>query len=249
MTRRHDPAHAFDPVAWWTAEVGREPLLSPDEERELARAARAGDGAARDRLIRANLRLARKVARHYRHRGMDLDDLMGSAVVGLVRGIDRYDPDRGVKVATYVSYWIRQAVLRAFVNVPPVRIPQDVYDRVDNYMRTGHVPVCKVPQYRDYLEAAAAIKRSRVERAGGSIPQPVPAAADPEATAALRRAVAALPPRLAAVVRLRYGLHGGPPLRQAQVAARLGLQKSRVGQLEELALRLLRCDLADLDVA
>src|SRR3989441_12090175 len=99
-------------LAVYLREIGRIPLRSREEEVELARRARAGDAAAKSRLIEANLRLVVQVARRYLNRGLPLPDLIEEGNIGLLRAVDKFDPERGLRFSTYATWWIRHAVMR-----------------------------------------------------------------------------------------------------------------------------------------
>ena len=108
----------------YSRELGACDLISQDEEKVLGRKVAAGDTEARDRFIRANLRLVIKIAKRYKGRGLPIEDLIQEGNLGLLRAVDRFDPERGVPFASYAQLWIRQAIQLAFLNqADPVHIP------------------------------------------------------------------------------------------------------------------------------
>src|SRR5690242_2914259 len=108
-----EDAVALDSLALFLSEVGRYPLLSPPEEAALTRRAAEGDAAARSRLVECNLRLVVSIAKRYRGHGMPFLDLIQEGTIGLQRAIDKFDHQKGFKLSTYATWWIRQAVQRA----------------------------------------------------------------------------------------------------------------------------------------
>ncbi len=112
-------------------EIGRTPLLTPAEEVELAGRIRRGDAAARERMIKANLRLVVRIASDYRHLGLPLLDLISEGNLGLIRAVERFDPGRGGKLSTYAGWWIRQSMKRAAANqAKTIRLPVHLIARI-----------------------------------------------------------------------------------------------------------------------
>src|SRR5262245_53001969 len=126
MSRPHRPPGdpPEPPLTTYLREIRGTALLRPEEEQELARRVEGGDGAARDRMVRANLRLVVSIARGYAGRGLPLEDLVAEGNLGLLRAVEGFDPDRGTRFSTYASYWVREAIQRALVNtVRTIRLP------------------------------------------------------------------------------------------------------------------------------
>lgn len=115
----------------YLGEIGFEPLLTHNEEKKYARAAQKGDIAARDKMINGNLRLVVKIARTYLHRGLLLSDLIEEGNIGLMRAVEKFDPDLGYRFSTYATWWIRQAIERAIMNQSrTVRLPIHMLKRI-----------------------------------------------------------------------------------------------------------------------
>ena len=121
-----------DPVKTYLKEIGRVPLLSADEEAELARAAQAGDEEARRRLSEANLRLVVSVAKRYAGRGLPFLDLIQEGNLGLMKAAEKFEPDRGFKFSTYATWWIRQSITRAIADQGrTIRIPVHLVESIN----------------------------------------------------------------------------------------------------------------------
>lgn len=127
---------ASSPLQLYLREVGRVKLLTPAEEFELGQRVRQGDEAAREQMIKANLRLVVKIAREYDNLGLPLLDLINEGNMGLMKGVERFNPTRGAKLSTYASWWIKQSIKRALANqVKTIRLPVHVVDKVAHLRR------------------------------------------------------------------------------------------------------------------
>lgn len=119
-------------------EVGRTPLLTPLEEIQLAKRIKRGDAKAREQMIKANLRLVVKIARGYENYGLPLLDLINEGNIGLMKGVERFDPAKGAKFSTYGAWWIKQSIRRALANQSKtIRLPVHVVDKISNIRRTA----------------------------------------------------------------------------------------------------------------
>ncbi len=122
----------------YVREVGQTKLLTPAEERELARRIKNGDAEAREQMIKANLRLVVKIARDYEGLGVPLLDLISEGNIGLMKGVERFDPDKGAKFSTYGAFWIKQAIRRALDNqAKTIRLPSHVVERLGVLQRAA----------------------------------------------------------------------------------------------------------------
>lgn len=129
-----------DPTFLYLNEIGFVPLLTPEEEIDLARKAIQGDTAARNKMIESNLRLVVKIARRYCNRGLAFLDLIEEGNLGLMHSVDKFDPERGFRFSTYATWWVRQTIERAIMNQSrTIRLPVHVIKELNVYMRAARV--------------------------------------------------------------------------------------------------------------
>ncbi|MCJ8169711.1 RNA polymerase sigma factor RpoS [Atopomonas sediminilitoris] len=140
-TRQHkhvDFTRALDATQLYLNEIGFSPLLTPEEEVHFARMAQRGDPAGRKRMIESNLRLVVKIARRYVNRGLSLLDLIEEGNLGLIRAVEKFDPERGFRFSTYATWWIRQTIERAIMNqTRTIRLPIHVVKELNVYLRAA----------------------------------------------------------------------------------------------------------------
>jgi RNA polymerase primary sigma factor len=255
-----------DALQHFLNEAGRWPLLTKEEEVELAKRIERGDMEAKERMINSNLRLVVSIAKKYQGHGLSLLDLIQEGIIGLIRAVEKFDWRRGFKFSTYATWWIRQAVQRGVANkARTIRIPVHIADREQRIARAeralapklGRQPTeeevakqAKLPlkQVREVREAARAITSldrpvgSENEASLGELFAAEQAPPEEEVTVSLeqdvlRRAVAQLPDREREVVKRRYGLNGDrDPASLEAIGRELGLTRERVRQIEARAL-------------
>ena len=255
-----------DALQLFFRDVERFPLLTAEEEVELARRIEAGDREARERMITANLRLVISVARRHQGTGLTLLDLIQEGILGLMRAVDKFEWRRGFKFSTYATWWVRQAIQRAIASkTREIRIPENVLDLERRVLRAEQELSVRLgrPPSEDEIAAEVPIAPRRlrelrmVARAVTSLDRPVGpdeetplgellASAEPQpeevvsislGSRALRDAVAALPEPHRQVVALRYGIDdGGGPRTLREIGEHLGLRPQRVRQIEIEAL-------------
>jgi len=132
------PDEQLDATRLYLSEIGYSPLLTPEEELHYARLAQQGDEAARKRMIESNLRLVVKIAKRYLNRGLALLDLIEEGNLGLIRAVEKFDPERGFRFSTYATWWIRQTIERAIMNqTRTIRLPIHVIKEVNVYLRAA----------------------------------------------------------------------------------------------------------------
>src|SRR5437868_14995208 len=126
------------PLETYLREINETPLLSAEQERELAYRIEDGDSEARDRMVRANLRLVVNIARHYTGKGLSLQDLIAEGNLGLLRAVEAFDPSMNTRFSTYASYWIKQSMKRAVVNTAKtVRLPAYMVQLLNDWRRAA----------------------------------------------------------------------------------------------------------------
>ena len=262
-----------DALRLFLRDLAAHPLLSPREEIALAKRVAAGDAAARQRMVEANLRLVVSVAKRYRGQGLPLEDLIQEGTIGLTRAVEKFDWTRGYKFSTYATWWIRQACSRAVRNQgEAIRLPIHVGERrrklqaVRRRLEQGLGREPSVAELADEVGLSVrhvrealtvpSVTRSLDEEIGDDGAAFAEVVQDEngldpleeverELTAReLRAAVDALPPRERRIVSGRFGLTtDGEPETLEQIARELDLTRERVRQVETAALRRLGTDL------
>jgi RNA polymerase primary sigma factor len=259
-----------DALQLYLREIGQVPLITPKEEITLARRIKRGDKAAREQMIKANLRLVVKIARDYDGLGLPLLDLINEGNIGLMKGVERFDPKKGAKLSTYASWWIKQSILRALANQSKtIRLPVHVVDKLAHLRRAES-------KLRDVLERDPTdeelahevkldprrVRRYRLaSKAPVSLDAPIgddglsrvaEVVADPNAalpfdriiqetdTSLVREILATLTERENAILALRFGLEDGRPKTLEEVGEHLGVTRERIRQIQEEALKKLR---------
>ena len=129
-------AFADDSVRLYLREIGKIPLLTQEEELELAKKAAKGNKKAKDKMVEANMRLVVSIAKRYSGRGLDFLDLIQEGNTGLLRAVEKFDPDKGFKFSTYATWWIRQAITRAIADqARTIRIPVHMVETINKVLR------------------------------------------------------------------------------------------------------------------
>jgi RNA polymerase primary sigma factor len=247
-------------------EIDQTPLLTADQERQLAYKIRSGDSEARDKMVRANLRLVVNIARSYVSKGLSLPDLIEEGNLGLLRAVEGFDPTMNTRFSTYASYWIKQAIRRALVNTAKtIRIPvhmvellakwhraavalQDKLGRTptpEEIARTVGLPKKKLATIQKAIRVASLGNQSEQTEEGWSIDEMLTDGRSKAPDTSMleyddRRHVLDLLDKMdqreATVLRLRFGLDDQEPKTLKEIGECLGLTRERVRQIESEAL-------------
>jgi RNA polymerase primary sigma factor len=269
-------AQTSDPLKLYVRQIGDGPLLTPAEERKLAKRKDEGDEDAKRKLIESNLRLVMSITRHYTKAGVPLLDLIQEGNLGLIRAVEKFDYSMGYKLSTYATWWIRQAVTRALADQGrTIRLPVHVAEQVRRLMRARRVmaqtvnrdptieelakesgfPVERVIQLLDLVEDPVSLETpvGDGESLYGDLIEDTKTESPDGATSDRLRAVELtvaldkLNPRMRRVLSARFGLDGQSPRTLEEVGTELGITRERVRQLESRALRELRMVAPDLE--
>ena len=259
-----------DPVKVYLKEIGRVPLLTSEEEVELAIRISDGDVTAKQRLSEANLRLVVSIAKRYLGRGMQFLDLIQEGNLGLIKAVEKFDYTKGFKFSTYATWWIRQAITRAIADqARTIRIPVHMVETINKVKKVqsqllhqnGHEPSpdeiaeeidMPVDKVREIMRVAqepvsleTPIGEEEDSHLGDFIPDnDAPAPADAASHTMLREQLAdvlsTLTPREEKVLRLRFGLEDGRSRTLEEVGKEFNVTRERIRQIEAKALRKLR---------
>ncbi|MEY4775775.1 MAG: hypothetical protein RL759_288 [Verrucomicrobiota bacterium] len=258
------------PIRSYLDQIGKTPLLTLEQETALARRVLKGDEAARQHMIQANLRLVVRIAKDYDNFGLPLMDLISEGNFGLIKAVERFDPDKGGKLSTYAAWWIKQAIKRALASDgKTIRLPVHMVDRIAQMRRTSNLLTKELEREPTNDEIAQAmdiplskvVHMKSVANRAASLDQPV--GEDGDATLGdlvkdesarspfenlrgksdlteIAEMLAHLEPREAEVITLRFGLNGESPLTLEEVGELFKLTRERVRQLQQSALMQLR---------
>ncbi len=260
----------LDATRLYLSEIGFSPLLTAEEEVYYSRLAQKGDGSGRRRMIESNLRLVVKIARRYMNRGLALLDLIEEGNLGLIRAVEKFDPERGFRFSTYATWWIRQTIERAIMNqTRTIRLPIHVVKELNSYLRAARQLAQQLDHEPNAEEIATLLDKpvDEVKRMLGlnervtsvdipigrdsdksvidsvpdeNNPDPSELLMDEDVMANLNVWVEQLSDKQREVVERRFGLHGYKISTLEEVGKEIGVTRERVRQIQMDALKRLR---------
>jgi len=260
----------WDATRLYLNEIGFSPLLTAEEEVMYARLAQKGDEKARKRMIEANLRLVVKIARRYMNRGLALLDLIEEGNLGLIRAVEKFDPERGFRFSTYATWWIKQTIDRALMNqTRTIRLPIHVVKEINVYLRAARQlsqsldreptpedvareldkPIEEVKKMLGLNERVTSVDTPRTADSEKSLLDTIPDEQNPDPAVVLQDHdmlrhidmwLSQLTDKQRKVVERRFGLDGDEVATLEQVGAEIGITRERVRQIQLEALKRLR---------
>jgi RNA polymerase nonessential primary-like sigma factor len=260
----------LDATRLYLNEIGFSPLLTAEEEVRFSRRARRGDAAARRRMIESNLRLVVKIARRYMNRGLALLDLIEEGNLGLIRAVEKFDPEKGFRFSTYATWWIRQTIERALMNqTRTVRLPIHVVKEINIYLRAARKlaqtldrepspedvaelldrPIDEVKRMLGLNERVASVDSPTGRDSEKSLLDTIPDENNRDPSLLLQNSdvqrhidvwLGQLTDKQCAVVERRFGLHGREVATLEEIGNELGVTRERVRQIQIEAIKRLR---------
>ncbi len=268
--RDSDTGNVTDPIHMYLKEIGQVPLLTPEQEIELAKRVEEGDKEAKRKLEEANLRLVVSIAKHYTGHGMSLMDLIQEGSLGLIRAVEKYDYKKGFRFSTYATWWIRQSITRAIADQGrTIRIPVHMVENINKVNRSArdlvqklgrdptteelaqetHMPVERIREIQRISREPVSMETPVGDEEDSSLgdfirddttPHPADEAARTMLREQIREILSDLTEREQQVLRLRYGLDDDRSRTLEEVGRQLNVTRERIRQIEAKALRKLK---------
>lgn len=265
-TKRKRSSAVQSPLETYLREINETALLTAQEERELAVRIGQGDVSARDRMVRANLRLVVNISRGYSGKGLSLQDLIEEGNLGLLRAVEGFDPAMGTRFSTYASYWIKQSIKRALINTgKTIRIPAYMVELLSKWRRANArlteeldrtptpeeiarvlgLPIKKLPIIKKAIKIYNATPQTDQSEAGWTLGDmitderqlsPDDALIESDSLKHVLELLKTMNEREATVLKMRFGLENHQPKTLKEIGERLGLTRERVRQIETEAL-------------
>jgi RNA polymerase primary sigma factor len=251
-------------------EIGKTPLLTPQEEIKLAARIKKGDKAARDHMISANLRLVVKIAHDYNNFGLPLLDLISEGNIGLIKAVERFDPSKGGKLSTYAAWWIKQSIKRALANQSKtIRLPVHLVDKIAKMRRVTaqladeldreptdeeisyamDMPINKVAHLKSVSVRPASLDAPVGEDGNTSFGElvsdenqttPLENLQSKSISGDIKSVIGLLEEREGEIIQLRFGLDGNRPLTLEEVGEKFDITRERVRQIQNIAIHKMR---------
>lgn len=274
------PYDEVEPLQQYLNEIGKTPLLTREEEIELSKIVKKNNHQsqeARNKMMQANLRLVVKIAHEYRNYGIPLLDLISEGNLGLIKAVERFDPEKGGKLSTYGAWWIKQSIKMAIANnSKAIRLPLHLVDKIGNMKRVANklgdelgrdatneeigrameIPANKVAHYKTVSVHPASLDAVVGEDGTSTLSDFIgdENTLDPfqrlnaEATSQdIRDILEKLDPREAKIIRLRFGLNGNPPMTLEKLGLEFNITRERIRQLQTLAMKKIRHMMEDIE--
>jgi len=264
--RRSRGDRVQSPLETYLREINETPLLTAEEEKELSRRIAQGDSEARDRMVRANLRLVVNIARNYVGKGLPLQDLIEEGNLGLLRAVEGFDPSMNTRFSTYASYWIKQSIKRALINsAKTIRIPAYMVELLSKWRKTAArlqdqlkrtptpeeiaaelgIPKKRLKIIKKAIQLYNTTPQPDIDENGWTLGEliaddrgkgPEDELIDSDNLEHVMQMLDRMDPREATILRMRFGLDDGEPKTLKEIGETLGLTRERVRQIENEAL-------------
>ena len=274
-----NPYDEVEPLQQYLNEIGKTPLLTREEEIELSKIVRKNNHQsqeARNKMMQANLRLVVKIAHEYRNYGIPLLDLISEGNLGLIKAVERFDPEKGGKLSTYGAWWIKQSIKMAIANnSKAIRLPLHLVDKIAQMKRVAtklneelgreatndeigqimDIPANKIAHYKTVSVYPASLDAVVGEDGTSTLGDfigdentldPFQSLNAESTSQDIREILDKLEPREAKIIRLRFGLNGNPPMTLEKLGLEFNITRERIRQLQTLAMKKIRHMMEDI---